>query len=107
MSELVPLKLVTIVAERILRSRLIQEVQELGARGFTLTEATGEGSRGVRASEWEGANIRLETIVSPTVATRIVEHIASVYFAHHAVIVYVHDVDVVRGDKYLGPGNDT
>jgi nitrogen regulatory protein P-II 2 len=106
MSELVPLKLVTIVAERILRSRLVQEIQELGARGFTITEATGEGSRGVRASEWEGANIKVEMIVAPDVAMRIVDHVAAVYFAYHAVIVYVQDVDVVRGDKYLGHGSE-
>jgi nitrogen regulatory protein P-II 2 len=106
MSELVPLKLVTIVAERILRARLIQELQALGARGYTVTEAQGEGSRGVRASEWEGANIRVETIVAPAVAQSIVDHVAAIYFAHHAVIIYVQDVDVVRGDKYLGPGVD-
>jgi nitrogen regulatory protein P-II 2 len=103
MSELVPLKLVTIVAERILRPRLIDEIQALGARGFTQTEVTGEGSRGVRASEWEGSNIKLEMIVAPEVARRIVEHVAATYFAYHAVIVYAQDVDVVRGDKYLGP----
>lgn len=101
MSEMRRLKLVTIVAERVLRNRLVEEIRALGAKGFTLTESTGEGSRGVRASEWEGANIRLEAIVAPAVADRIVEHIATMYFEWHAVIVYVHDVDVVRGDKYL------
>jgi nitrogen regulatory protein P-II 2 len=101
MSELLPLKLVTVVAERVLRSRLIDEVHALGARGFTLTEVTGEGSRGVRASEWEGANVKLETIVPADVADRIVDHISATYFAWHAVIVYVQDVDVVRGDKYM------
>jgi nitrogen regulatory protein P-II 2 len=106
MNELIPLKLVTIVAERILRARLIDEVHALGARGFTQSEVTGEGSRGVRASEWEGSNVKLEMIVAPDVAERIVTHVASTYFAYHAVIVYVQDVDVVRGDKYLGPRPD-
>ena len=32
---------------------------------------------------------------------RIVEHIAEVYFADFAVIVYQQDVEVVRGDKYI------
>jgi nitrogen regulatory protein P-II 2 len=107
MTDLMPLKLVTIVAERVLRGRLISEVQGLGARGFTQTEVTGEGSRGVRASEWEGANIKLEMIVAPDIADRIVDHVAGAYFEYHAVIVYVQDVDVVRGDKYLGHGTDT
>jgi hypothetical protein len=54
----------------------------------------------VRASEWEGSNIRLETIVSPAVAERILNHLAEVYFANYAVIAFVENVEVVRGDKY-------
>lgn len=100
MTDLLSLKLVTIVAERVLRSRLVDEVRSLGARGFTITEVSGEGSRGVRASEWEGANIKLEVIVPAEVALRIVDHVSSTYFAWHAVIIYVQDVDVVRGEKY-------
>lgn len=101
MSEFVSMKLVTIVVERILRSQLLEEIRGLGARGFTVSEVTGEGSRGVRASEWEGANIRIETIVTPDVAVRIVDHVSATYFEFHAVIVFVQDVDVVRGDKYV------
>lgn len=101
MSEMLPLKLVTIIAERVLRSRLVNEVRTLGARGFTITEVTGEGSRGVRASEWEGSNIKLEVIVPQEVAASIVDHVSSTYFAWHAVIIHVQDVNVVRGDKYL------
>lgn len=97
----VTLKLVTIVAERILQDRLTRTLDELGAKGYTLTQATGRGSRGVRASEWEGPDTRIETLVSPEVATVIMEHIAERYFEHYAVIVYVQDADVVRGDKYI------
>ncbi len=97
----VTLKLVTIVAERVLQERLLRELKELGARGYTLTEVSGEGSRGVRASEWEGHNVKIETIVSTEVADRIIEHIASHYFQHYAVIVYAQPVEVVRGDKYV------
>lgn len=97
----VTLKLVTIVAERILEDRLTRTLDELGAKGYTLTQATGRGSRGVRASEWEGPDTRIETLVSPTVAEALVDHIAARYFEHYAVIVYVQDADVVRGDKYI------
>ncbi len=97
----VTLKLVTIVAERVLQERLLRELKALGARGYTLTEVLGEGSRGVRASEWEGHNVKIETIVSPNVADRIIEHIATHYFQYYAVIVYAQPVEVVRGDKYI------
>lgn len=96
----VPLKLVTIIAEAFLEDKLVREVKKLGARGYTITQSRGEGSRGVRASEWEGGNIRLEAIVSSPVAERILERLAEVYFENYAVIAYVETVEVVRGDKY-------
>lgn len=94
------MKRVTIVAEALLAERLKEDVLKLGASGYTCTEADGKGSRGVRASEWEGKNIKLECVVQPDVAQRILEKLAKVYFEHFAVIAYCHDVEVVRGDKY-------
>lgn len=97
----VELKLVTVIAERLLRDRVLDDLRKCGAKGFTICNATGEGSRGVRASEWEGQNLRIESIVSHEVADRIVERIADDFFEDYAVIVYLHDVQVVRGDKYV------
>ncbi|WP_027882587.1 P-II family nitrogen regulator [Meiothermus rufus] len=97
---LVSLKLVTIIAEAYLEERLVREIKQLGAKGYTITSARGEGSRGVRASEWEGNNIRLETIASPAVAEKILQRLAEIYFANYAVIAYVENVEVMRGDKY-------
>lgn len=95
------LKLVTIVTERILEDRLLRALEDLGARGYTLTQATGKGSRGVRASEWEGPDTRIESLVSPEVAEAVVAHVAENYFEHYAVILYVQDAEVVRGEKYV------
>lgn len=95
------LKLVTIVTERILEDRLLRTLEKLGAKGYTITQATGKGSRGVRASEWEGPDTRIETIVSPKVADAIVGYIAENFFEHYAVVVHMHDTEVVRGEKYL------
>ncbi len=97
----ITLKLVTIVAERILQDQLLRSLTALGAKGYTITQATGKGSRGVRASEWEGPDVRIETLVSTEVADAIVEKIAEKYFEHYAVIVWVQDAEVVRGDKYV------
>ena len=95
------LKLVIIVTERILEDRLVRALDKLGAKGYTLTQATGKGSRGVRASEWEGPDTKIEALVSPEVADAIVAHIAENFFEHYAVIVYVQDAEVVRGEKYI------
>jgi nitrogen regulatory protein PII len=97
----VALKRVTIIAEALLEERLIRDLKALGSRGHTITEARGSGSRGVRASEWEGKNIKLETIVSHEVAHRILERLTERYFEHYAVIAYLENVEVVRGEKYV------
>jgi len=94
------LKLVTIVAEAVLEDRLLAELKRLGAKGYTISEARGEGSRGVRASEWEGNNLRIECVVSDDAAERILAHLEEHYFPIYAVIAFVHEVQVVRGDKY-------
>ncbi|MBK8980148.1 MAG: transcriptional regulator [Planctomycetes bacterium] len=96
----VRLKLVTIVAEAVLRERVVRELRDAGARGYTLTTCEGEGSRGVRASQWEGGNLRIETIVEAAVAERILTGIADEFFENYAVIVWTQDVEVVRGGKY-------
>jgi nitrogen regulatory protein P-II 2 len=95
------LKLVTIIAESILEERLLRELRQLGARGYTIGAARGEGSRGFHGIDWEGQNVRLETLVSAEVAARILEHVSRHYFADYAVIVYTLDAEVLRSEKYL------
>lgn len=95
------LKKITIIAEAVLEERLLREVRHLGARGYTLTQVRGEGSRGVRASEWEGKNVQLDLLVSAEVSDRMLEHLAAHYFEHYAVVAYVVDVEVVRGERYV------
>ena len=89
------------MAESLLEKRLVEEVKRLGAKGYTITPARGEGSRGIRSVDWEGQNIRLETIVSEEVALRILQRLQEEYFPHYAVIAYVENVWVVRGEKYV------
>jgi nitrogen regulatory protein P-II 2 len=98
---MVTLKKVTIIAEAVLEARLIKELRALGARGYTITDVRGEGSRGVRASDLEGRNVQIDVLVGPEVSDRILTHISQHYFRHYAVVAYVTEVEVVRGDKYV------
>jgi nitrogen regulatory protein P-II 2 len=95
------LRKVTIIAEAVLEDRLLREVRELGSRGYTMTAVSGEGSRGVRASEFEGKNVQIEVLVSAVVADRLLDHLAANYFEHYAVVAYVVEVEVVRWERYI------
>jgi nitrogen regulatory protein PII len=96
------LRKVTIVAERVLRDELLELLKRHGATGWTLTAVEGEGSRGIRASEWEGRSVQIDTLVSIQSADGIMEEIAAKYFTDWSVIVYAAHVEVLRGEKYLG-----
>jgi nitrogen regulatory protein P-II 2 len=96
----VALKLVTIVGEPVLAETLIRKLQELGATGYTIGEVRGRGSRGIRPSELPGDNVRIETVVSASVADRILEVLATNFFPSYAVVAWAADVEVVRGEKY-------
>lgn len=96
----VPLIKVTIVTESLLKERIITLVRKHGATGFTLTLVEGEGSRGVRASDWEGRNVKLETLVSSETADVILEELGDTYFEDFAVIAWLSEVNVLRGGKF-------
>lgn len=97
------LRKVTVIAERVLRDDLLALLKTLGATGWTLTAVEGEGTRGIRASEWEGRNVQIDTIVSHDLAEAIMAEIGRLYFTDWSLIVYATDVDVLRGEKYGSP----
>jgi len=96
----IPLRKVTIIGERVLRNDLLKLLKRHGATGWTLTAVEGEGSRGIRASEWEGRNVQIDTLVPRETADAIMTDIAETYFQDWSLIVYASDVDVLRGGKY-------
>ncbi|MBM4168015.1 MAG: transcriptional regulator [Ignavibacteria bacterium] len=94
-------KLVTIVTESILEKKIAKDVLRLGAHGYTITEASGQGERGMRSSDWEQSrNIRVEVVCDNTIAETIIEYMAQTYYEDYAMIVFVHEVEVVRPEKF-------
>lgn len=91
----------TIISESLLREEIITLIRRHGATGFTLSKVEGQGSRGVRASEWEGRNLKFEVIVSSTTADGILDEIAKKYFEDFAVIAWLTEVEVLRGHKFI------
>lgn len=94
------MKLVTIITEGLLKEQIIAVLKTHHVSGYTVTCADGEGSRGIHASHWEGPNLKIETIVSPDAGAAILEHIAETFFDHYAVVAWVSDVEVLRGEKF-------
>lgn len=92
--------LVTIVVESVLRDQVCAALERLGASGYTVTEATGKGSRGMRVGELPGDNVRIETVVDSETAAQIFELLEQHYFQHYAIAAWVHAVEVARGAKY-------
>ena len=54
----------------------------------------------MRSKTLRGDNVRLEVVVSPEVADAILERLAQEYFPNYALVAWVADVQVVRGEKY-------
>jgi len=94
------LTLLTIVAEALLKDRLINEVRQAGAKGFTVTEVSGEGSRQRRVSELLGDNIKIEVIAKRETADNILTILQKDFFPRFAVVAFMSDVQVVREEKY-------
>lgn len=92
--------LVTIVAEAVLESRLLRELHDAGAHGWTVTDARGEGPRNRRTGDIAGGNVRIESVVSPAVADAVIARLVEGYFPHFACIAWTAPVQVVRTEKF-------
>ncbi|MGB4324325.1 MAG: hypothetical protein WBJ33_03610 [Candidatus Nanopelagicales bacterium] len=98
------IELITIVTESVIQSRLIEDLQRVGARGWTLSAAQGAGPRNRRVSEVEGGNIRVEVLADSTTIERIWQLLHESYFPNYAVSAWQSTVLVSRSDRY---SNDT
>ena len=95
----VTLKKITIIAEEILASHLIGDLKKLGAKGFSRSSVSGEGTRNLRRNT--GENVKLEAIVSQSVSDQILGYMFEHYFEDYAMIAYSENVEVIRGEKYV------
>jgi nitrogen regulatory protein PII len=93
-------KLLTVVCEAALESRLIKDLMGLGAKGYTVTDAHGTGPRNQRNGDLEGGNIRIEVVTDEVTIEKIIERLQADYFPNYAVSVWVADVDVLRQERY-------
>ncbi|MDJ0709517.1 MAG: transcriptional regulator [Woeseiaceae bacterium] len=94
-------KLVTIITEAVLEPELLEVLDALGASGYTITNARGKGSRGIRDAGWtNNSNIRVEVICSSELATTITRYLHENFYNNYAMVVYEGDVSVLREGKF-------
>jgi nitrogen regulatory protein PII len=93
-------QLVTIIAESVIEHKLIEDVKECGAKGYSVGHVRGEGQTGGRALDITGSSIRLETVVTEAVADRILATLGEKYFDRYAVVAWVTPVVVARPNRF-------
>jgi nitrogen regulatory protein PII len=78
MAQTIEVTLITIVTPAEFADRLEEELRKLGARGYTISGVSGQGQSRARWLGWfSTANVRIETLVTRDVATRILDHVAA------------------------------
>jgi nitrogen regulatory protein PII len=93
--------LLTVICEAALEKKLVADLEQLGAPGWTISDARGRGGRGVRSAGWDTeGNIRLEIICARDIAERIAEHLQARYYANFAMVCYLAQVEVLRAEKF-------
>ena len=94
-------RLLTIICEGELERTLVADLQRLGARGHTITEARGHGTHGDRDGLWpSSANIRVEVLCDEVVCAALLDVLEKRYFESYGVVVFVSDVQVLRPEKF-------
>ncbi|MHB0916166.1 MAG: DUF3240 family protein [Thiobacillus sp.] len=93
--------LLTIVTEAVVEQTLLRDLDRLGVRGYTVSDARGKGSRGVRDAAWEeAANVRVEVICERAQAEDVLRHLQARYYADYAMVAFLAEIEVLRPEKF-------
>jgi hypothetical protein len=93
--------LLTVFSEASLEPLLIRDMDRMAIRGYTISDARGKGSRGVRDASWdESRNIRLEVICARSQAESLLAHLQERFYANYAMVAYLSEVEVLRPEKF-------
>lgn len=96
------MKMITIITESILEHTLEEDIERLGAHGYTITNARGKGEQGTRDAGWSGdSNIRIEVVSDAEVIDDIAEYLSETYYKDYAMMLYLSDIKVLRPKKFM------
>ena len=87
--------LLTILSEALLEDTLIDEIMAQGAKGYTITEARGRGTHGLRSGKWSaGGNIRIDVVGDPDLCGRIVARLQAQYEKDYGLLMFTTPVEL-------------
>ncbi|MBK8066287.1 MAG: transcriptional regulator [Rhodanobacteraceae bacterium] len=93
--------LLTLITEATIEASLLRDLDRLGVRGYTVSDARGRGSRGVRDAAWrESSNIRIEVICPRALADTVLAHVQARYYADYAMVAFLSEVEILRPGKF-------
>jgi nitrogen regulatory protein PII len=104
-----PAKKLVIITEKILLKKIAKIIEEAGAKGYTVMETGGKGSRNVRSSGQPNvsdtqANVKFEVLTPDRdMAENIADQVAVKFFIDFAGIIYICDAEVLYGHSFCGP----
>jgi len=93
-------KLITIIADDAIENKIIEDLKSVSVKGYTITEARGEGLNSIHDSSWEGKSVRIETLVSEGKGDKILSIMAEKYLEKFAMIVFSSDVKIIRKERF-------
>jgi nitrogen regulatory protein P-II 2 len=92
--------LITIVSEAMIEARLLEVIKGLGVKGYSVGTCRGDSLGSVRASDWEGHNVEIKTLVSEELSERILAAIRDEFIGKYALVAFRTEVEVLRGEKF-------
>ncbi|PHS40393.1 MAG: transcriptional regulator [Sulfurovum sp.] len=88
-------KVVVITTEEIIEQELIEDLNRLGVKGYTIWEVHGKGDRGIRSSDmFAVGNIRVEIACSDEMAKDIKALVNKKYAKNFAMLLYGYTIEV-------------
>ena len=102
MNKLVEIRRVTVVADVVLERMLLEEFTKLGAKGYTCMDCHGKGRHGVveGVDPFTAALVRIELLVQPDAAQKIIDYLRREVFANYACTACVETVEVASSHTF-------
>ncbi len=102
MTKLIEIRRVTVIADVVLEKMLLDEFTQLGAKGYTCMDCRGKGRHNVveGVDPFTAALVRIELLVQPVVADKIVDYLHRQVLANYACTACVETVEVASSQSF-------